>query len=152
MRIEDAANARARSSAKAEIFPTFTLVRRPRRPSMKSGSTPNWVIVGPRLISTTRAGAPKTSNVSSIKRARSRLKASSALPSDPASSNSLISGKIHSDRMVPVVAVPASPCSTSMPASTRAVTRLTGDCVIRTVFVDGVLRVGAIRICKRRAL
>ena len=48
---------------------TRTFVR-PLRVSTKSGSTPNWVIVGPRLISTTWTGAPKEASVSSIKRAR----------------------------------------------------------------------------------
>ena len=46
-------------------MPTRTRMRPPRI-STKSGSTPNCVMVGPRLISTTRAGAPKEASVSSI--------------------------------------------------------------------------------------
>jgi len=66
----DAASASLRSSCSEAILPTRTRVR-PLRVSMKSGSTPNWVTVGPRWISTTRAGAPKAARVSSISRARS---------------------------------------------------------------------------------
>ncbi len=61
-----AARASARSSASEAILLTRTRVR-PLRVSTKSGSTPNCVIVGPRLISTTCAGAPKEASVSSIR-------------------------------------------------------------------------------------
>ena len=46
MRLADRAN--ARSSARADILFTRTLIC-PPRDSTKPGSTPNWVIVGPRL-------------------------------------------------------------------------------------------------------
>ncbi len=64
-----AASASARSSASEAILPTRTRVC-PLRDSTKSGSTPNMVTVGPRLISTTWLGAPKEASVSSIRRAR----------------------------------------------------------------------------------
>ena len=64
-----AAKAKARSSARLVILLTRTRRFCPRT-SMKSGSTPNWVIVGPRLISTTWPGEPKDARVSSIMEAR----------------------------------------------------------------------------------
>ncbi len=83
-RMRVAAKARARSSARAVILLTRTRVRRSRF-SMKSGSTPNWVIVGPRLISTTVAGAPKEFKVSSMICARWRSISSSICRSSPSS-------------------------------------------------------------------
>ena len=65
MRIRLAARARARSSTNEVILLTRTRVR-PARVSMKSGSIPYWVIVGPRCISTTWAGTPNDARVSSI--------------------------------------------------------------------------------------
>ncbi len=96
IRIDGAASASARSSARAAILLTLTLTRLPPRTSTKSGSTPNCVMVGPRLISTTCAGAPKAISVSSISLARSRSKSSSALPSTPGSRISAISGRTQS--------------------------------------------------------
>ena len=83
MRIEAAANANAKSSASVDILLTFTFVRLPLLLVTKSGSTPNWVIVGPRLISTTLPGAPNETRVSSIVSARCLSYSSSAVISAP---------------------------------------------------------------------
>ncbi len=76
MRILDALSAMARSSPRRVILLTRTRVR-PVRPSLYSGSTPNIVIVGPRLISTTLPGELKERKVSSITRALSSSDSSS---------------------------------------------------------------------------
>jgi len=70
MRMRGAAKASAKSSARLAILLTRTRVR-PVLVSINRGSTPNCVIVGPRLISTTRDGAPNDVRVSSIRFARS---------------------------------------------------------------------------------
>ncbi len=79
MRTEDAARANARSSARAVILLTLTLrrVTFPARSlrSVYPGFTPNWVIAGPELISTTRAGTPKLASVSSMTLALARASA-----------------------------------------------------------------------------
>src|SRR6185436_9735742 len=77
-----AANARARSSTRDAILLTRTLVR-PFLVSTKSGSTPNWVIVGPRLISTTCTGALNDASVSSINLARCWINSSLTEGAEP---------------------------------------------------------------------
>ena len=94
-RMEGAASASAKSSARAPILLTFTRVRLPPRTSTKSGSTPNSVMVGPRLTSTTRTGAPKEASVSSIRRARWRSKSSLGEDSTPGLSICVTSGRFH---------------------------------------------------------
>src|SRR6266545_1179700 len=102
MRMRGAANARARSSDKDEILLTRTLVF-PALVSTKSGSTPNCVIVGPRLISTTCAGAPKEASVSSMRRARCWMKSSLTEGASPSSRTSVTEGNFQLITVVPLV-------------------------------------------------
>ena len=102
MRMRGAASASARSSESEAILLTCTRVR-PPRVSTKSGSTPNWVIVGPRLISTTCAGAPKDASVSSIRWARCLMKSSLMAGALPASSTSRTCGSVQWISAAPTV-------------------------------------------------
>ncbi len=84
MRMRGAASARARSSASDAILLTRTFVR-PDLVSTKSGSTPNCVIVGPRLISTTCTGAPNDARVSCINLPRCSMNSSLTDGAEPKS-------------------------------------------------------------------
>ena len=76
MRMLRAESASARSSARLVILLTLTLVVRPVRLVMKSGSVPNCVTTGPWLISRTRTGAPRLSSVFSMLRTCLRIRSS----------------------------------------------------------------------------
>ncbi len=103
MRMRGAANASARSSERDAILLTRTFVRTPPRVSRKSGSTPNCVMLGPRLIATTCAGAPKEARVSSINRARCWMKSSLMDGALPRFKMSLTLGNVQWMTFAPLV-------------------------------------------------